>query len=89
MPLTRHYILTALGINVDYSKRGIGSIMLEYSRLSDNVDIKRLLGVYYEQNVNTEKYEDYDGERWVVLNEQQLISILILCRDTDIMFFNA
>ena len=32
-------------------------------------DIKRLLGVYYEQNVTTEKYEDFDGERWVILNE--------------------
>jgi hypothetical protein len=31
-----------------------------------NADIKRLLGVYYEQNVTTEKYEDYDGERWIV-----------------------
>lgn len=40
------------------------------ARRSDNADIKRLLGVYYEQNVTTEKYEDYDGERWVVLNEQ-------------------
>jgi hypothetical protein len=32
-------------------------------------DIKRLLGVYYEQNVTTEKYEDYDGERWVIVGE--------------------
>jgi hypothetical protein len=32
-------------------------------------DIKRLLGVYYEQNVTTEMYEDYDGERWVILGE--------------------
>lgn len=32
-------------------------------------DIKRLLGVYYEQNVTTEKYEDFDGERWVILGE--------------------
>ncbi len=40
------------------------------ARRADNTDIKRLLGVYYEQNVTTEKYEDYDGERWVVLNEQ-------------------
>ena len=33
------------------------------ARRADNSDIKRLLGVYYEQNVTTEKYEDYDGER--------------------------
>lgn len=36
------------------------------TRRSDNADIKRLLGVYYEQNITTEKYEDYDGERWIV-----------------------
>lgn len=40
------------------------------ARRADDADIKRLLGVYYEQNVTTEKYENYDGERWVVLNEQ-------------------
>lgn len=34
-----------------------------------DADIRRLLGVYYEQNVTTEKYEDYDGERWIVLND--------------------
>ena len=39
------------------------------ARRADNVDIKRLLGVYYEQNVTTEKYEDFDGERWVILGE--------------------
>ncbi len=32
-------------------------------------DIKRILAVYFEQNVTTEKFEDYDGERWVILNE--------------------
>lgn len=39
------------------------------ARRADNVDIKRLLGVYYEQNVTTEKFEDYDGERWVVIGD--------------------
>lgn len=39
------------------------------ARKAAEVDIKRLLGVYYEQNVTTEKYEDYDGERWVILSE--------------------
>lgn len=39
------------------------------ARRADNADIKRLLGVYYEQNVTTEKYEDYDGERWVIIGE--------------------
>lgn len=32
-------------------------------------DIKKLLAVYFEQNVTTEKFEDFDGERWVILNE--------------------
>ena len=39
------------------------------ARRADNTDIKRLLGVYYEQNVTTEKFEDFDGERWVILGE--------------------
>ena len=39
------------------------------ARRADETDIKRFLGVYYEQNVTTEKYEDYDGERWVVLGD--------------------
>ncbi|MPM71273.1 hypothetical protein SDC9_118237 [bioreactor metagenome] len=34
-----------------------------------NEDIKRLLAVYFEQNVTTERFEDFDGERWVILNE--------------------
>lgn len=38
-------------------------------RRADSADIKRLLGVYYEQNVTTEVYEDFDGERWVILGE--------------------
>jgi len=39
------------------------------ARRADNADIKRLLGVYYEQNVTTEKFEDFDGERWVILGD--------------------
>jgi hypothetical protein len=35
----------------------------------DGEDIKTILGVYYEQNVTTEKYEDFDGERWVIIGE--------------------
>lgn len=38
-------------------------------RRADEADFKRLLGVYYEQNVTTEKFEDFDGERWVILGE--------------------
>lgn len=39
------------------------------TKKANESDIKRLLGVYYEQNVTTEKYEDYDGERWVIFGE--------------------
>ena len=35
-------------------------------RRADKEDIKRLLAVYYEQNVTTEKFEDFDGERWIM-----------------------
>lgn len=39
------------------------------ARRADNADIKRILAVYFEQNVTSDKYEDFDGERWVVLGE--------------------
>lgn len=32
-------------------------------------ELKKMLGIYYEQNVTTERYEDYDGDRWLILNE--------------------
>lgn len=34
----------------------------------DGEDIKTLLAVYFEQNVTTERFENFDGERWI-LNE--------------------
>lgn len=33
---------------------------------AEGEDIKRLLAVYFEQNVTTEKFEDFDGERWII-----------------------
>lgn len=39
------------------------------TRRAVNTDIKRLLAVYFEQNVTSDRYEDFDGERWVVLGE--------------------
>ena len=36
---------------------------------ADKEDIKRILAVYFEQNVTTEQFEDFDGERWIVLND--------------------
>lgn len=36
---------------------------------AENEDIKRLLAVYFEQNMTTERFEDFGGERWVILND--------------------
>ena len=38
-------------------------------RRATEQDLKRMLGVYFEQNVTTERYEDHDGERWVLFGE--------------------
>ena len=32
-------------------------------------DVKRILAVYYEQNVTTERFEDFDVERWIIPND--------------------
>ncbi len=40
------------------------------TRRANNADIKRILAVYFEQNVTSDRYEDFDGERWVVLGER-------------------
>ncbi len=29
-------------------------------------DIKRIMAVYYEQNVTSEKFEDFEEERWII-----------------------
>ena len=39
------------------------------TKRADKEDIKRLLAIYFEQNVTTEKFEDFDGERWIILND--------------------
>lgn len=33
---------------------------------ADREDLKCILAVYYEQNVTTERFEDFDGERWII-----------------------
>ena len=38
-------------------------------RRATEEDLKRMLGVYFEQNVTTERYEDHDGERWIIMGE--------------------
>lgn len=38
------------------------------TRRANEQDIKRMLGVYFEQNVTTECYDNYDGERWVTMD---------------------
>lgn len=38
-------------------------------RRATEQDLKRMLGVYFEQNVTTERFEDHDGERWIIMAE--------------------
>lgn len=40
------------------------------TRRASEQDIKKLLGVYFEQNVTTDHYDSFDGERWFVLDEE-------------------
>jgi hypothetical protein len=40
-------------------------------RRADGEDIKRLLAIYFAQNVTTEHFEDFDGERWITVMEQE------------------
>lgn len=32
-------------------------------------ELKRMLGIYFEQDVTTERHEEYDGDRWVIVGE--------------------
>jgi hypothetical protein len=32
---------------------------------ADKSDLKKLLAVYFEQNVTTDRFENFDGERWI------------------------
>ena len=36
---------------------------------ADEDDLKRILAVYFEQNLTQETFENYDGERWVIFGE--------------------
>ena len=38
-------------------------------RRAGEQDLKKMLGVYFEQNVTTDQYEDHDGDRWLILGE--------------------
>ena len=38
-------------------------------RRATEQDLKRMLGVYFEQNVTTERVEDHDGDRWIIMGE--------------------
>ena len=38
-------------------------------RRAGEQDLKKMLGVYFEQNVTTERYEDHDGDRWIIFGE--------------------
>ena len=39
------------------------------ARRADSADIKRILAVYFEQDVTTERFDDYDGARWLARKE--------------------
>ena len=36
-----------------------------HARLAEEQDVKRILAVYYQQDVTTERFDDFDGERWL------------------------
>lgn len=36
------------------------------ARRADRRDIQRILAVYFEQDVTTERFDDFDGERWAL-----------------------
>ena len=38
-------------------------------RRATEQDLKRMLGVYFEQNVTTARFEDHDGERGIIFGE--------------------
>ena len=42
---------------------------LLYTSRATEQDLKKMLGVYFEQNVTTEKFEDFDGDRWVIVGD--------------------
>ncbi len=56
---------------INYIKRiekSFGQFGFTTQRLS-KYELKTLLGVYYEQNVTTDSFEDIDGERWLLDEE--------------------
>lgn len=36
---------------------------------ADEDDLKRILAVYFEQNLTQESFENFDGERWVIFGD--------------------
>ena len=40
-------------------------------RRAEEEDMRRILAVYFEQNVTTERFEEFDGERWVIGSGQE------------------
>ena len=39
------------------------------TRRANEQDIKCMLAVYFEQNVTSERFDDFDGERWLSVDE--------------------
>lgn len=51
----------------------IGNVLKEQGfegKRADREDIKRIMAVYFEQNVAQDEYQDYNGERWVIIGEE-------------------
>ena len=38
---------------------------------ADEDDLKRILAVYFEQNLTQESFENFDGERWVIFGDKE------------------
>ena len=71
VPNARSLLTPDMGIDRSYLSRIEQNINDNgfTTRRATEQDLKKMLGVYFEQNVTTEKFEDFDGDRWVIVGE--------------------